>query len=124
MGSATRRRADRRFLLANRQIREDFIRNDPEPVIGGGGVEVAELTPVITESRWWLAQAELDDEPLSRWLAPAEEAFPRVDVARVLSELAERGWTLRHVSEERRAAHREDETRIEISGVWFLLGRP
>jgi hypothetical protein len=110
-------------ILANRQIREEFIRNDPEPVVGEGGVEVAELTPAITEARWWLAQAELGDVPLRRWLAPAEESFPRAGIARVLSELAAQGWIFKHVSEERFATYGDREARTQVSGAWFLLGR-
>jgi hypothetical protein len=110
-------------IMANRLLREAFIRDTPEPAIdaAAGGAEPAEAAPRVLPERWWRALVELESGNVVRWLAPAGDPLPRTAIAGALSELSGRGWSLRHVSEDRRAVHDDEDTRTEVTGAWFLL---
>jgi hypothetical protein len=101
-----------------RMIREAFMAENPEPAAESIGAPEA---PQVQPGRWWCARLEDAPGDLERWLADAGDEYPRVPVARVLSELRAHGWEVRHVSEEKVAVHDGDSSRAEVVGAWFLL---
>jgi hypothetical protein len=112
-------------ITANRLIREEFVRDNPEPLLDAApdAAGAPAAAPRVHQARWWRARAEIEPGVLDEWLAVADDPFPRAAVARMLSELSGRGWTLRHVSEGRRAIHADENTRTEVNEAWFLLER-
>jgi hypothetical protein len=105
-----------------RMIREAFLAENPEPAVDGPASDAAHSETVrVSPGRWWCARLEDGPESFEAWLGDAEDGYPRTAVAHALSELCERGWEVRHVSEERRAVHEGESSRAEVIGAWFLL---
>jgi hypothetical protein len=108
-------------IAHGRMLREAFVADNPEPLLGGADppAETARASP----GRWWCASLGDGPEPFVAWLADvgAGDGYPRDAVARALSELEGQGWTVRHVSEDRRAVHDADASHAVVIAAWFLL---
>jgi hypothetical protein len=109
-------------ITHSRMIREEFLRENLEPPLDGA-VTASEPDgrPRVLEGRWWRARIESDGAGFEAWLADAEESYPRAAVAHALSEVSDGGWTIRHISEERRAVHDDEGSRTVVVSAWILL---
>jgi hypothetical protein len=74
------------------------------------------------EGCWWATlETEVDgfDRPVE-----VPGPVPRRTIAQLLSRLSQEGWDVRHVSEERVAVHRGEESQAVCVAVNVMLSRP
>jgi hypothetical protein len=92
----------------------------PRPRRRAGAQNSARTEPV--DACWW-ATLEADaagfDGPVQ-----GPGPLPRKAIARLLGRLSEKGWDVRHVSEERAAVHGREQSRAVCVGMNVMLSRP
>lgn len=123
-------------ILHGRQIRADFIRANPEPVLDRPEepnpvdptmpsvqfiVEVLGIqSPTVSTTACWLAR--LGTEDVSTASLATGGGYPRTALARRLTHLEEQGWTVVQVTEDRVAQHGTDgSSHTKTVGASILL---